>query len=123
MKIKRTIASCISLMLVIVSVFSLGCTISVTPAHSVEVQNNLDKTVIINVQLFMNGEWDEMENFGKVDAGKTRAVFSMIAPTSKSGDSKYRVEARDLSGELIKSWEFVFQERILLKIDGPDIPK
>ena len=112
----------VTLLIIFMSMLSFSCGIHVTPAYSVEVQNNSDRTVVIFVRLFMNGKWDEVTNFGKVEPGSRRAVFAMVAPTSKSKDKRYLVEARDLDGKLIKSWEFPFHERVLLVIDKNDVP-
>ena len=120
---KRILTLYIALLLVFVSALSLSCITSVYPAYSVEVQNNSDKPVVIFVRLFMNGKWDEATNFGEVEPGARRAVFSMVEPTSKSKDKKYQVEARDPDGKLIKSWEFPFQKRVLLVIDNNGVPK
>jgi len=60
------------------------------------------------------------KNWGQMAAGQRRAIFSMVEPTSQSQDKKYRVEARDLDGNLLHSWEFPFQNRILLVVE-PDV--
>jgi hypothetical protein len=75
--------------------FSVSCGIFVTPAHSVEVQNNLDKPVVVFAQLFTHGEWGEVRNWGEVTPGVKRSIFSMVEANSK--DDVYRVEARSLS--------------------------
>ena len=120
---KRILASYVSLLLVLMSALSLSCGIHIISAHSVEVQNNFDKPVVILGRLSINGEWGEIKNWGQVDPGARRAVFSMVEPTSKSEDKKYQVEARDLDGKLIESWEFPFQDRVLLVIDNNGVPK
>ena len=44
----------LSLLLVLVSAFSLGCSIHITSAHSVEVQNDSDKPVVILARAFVD---------------------------------------------------------------------
>ena len=119
---KNTIRCISVLLLVFVSALVFSCRIYVTPAYSVEVQNNSDKAVVISSRTFMEGEWGEVRNWGLIGPEARKAVFAMVAPTSKSVDKKYLVEARDLDGELVRSWEFPFQERVLLVIDNIDVP-
>jgi len=121
-RVKRIFPSCVLLFLIFTLIFLFGC-ISITPAHSVEVQNNSDKTVVILSQAFIDREWGEIRNWGQVAPGERRAVFSLVEPGPSAEDEKTLVEARDLNGKLIKSWVFPFQDRILLVIDANDIPK
>ncbi len=119
---ERILMLCISLTFVFMSVLSFSCGIHVTPASCVEVQNNSDRTVVIFSRAFIDGEWGETRNWGQIDPGERRAVFALVAPGPNADDEKTRVEAKDLDGKLIKSWEFPFQERILLVIEKTVIP-
>jgi len=114
------IISHITLLLICMLVLFLGCGIHVEPAHSVEVQNNLDKPVIIFSRSFIAGEWGEVRNWGRVEPGKRRAVFSMV-PFPTPEDNMIYVEAKGLDGKVIQKWEFPAQERILLVIDNTDL--
>ena len=120
-KTKLNLMPYLSLLLVLVSVFSISCSMFVTPAYSVEVENKSAKPLAIFSRTFMKGEWGEMHDRGQVGPGERRAIFAMVRPTSESLDKKYQVDARGLDGKIVRSWEFPFQERVLLVIDRTDV--
>ncbi len=91
--------------LILIFGFSVASScVSVTSAHAVGVQNNLDKPVVVFAKEYYQGTWGEFHDRGQVAARTTKWVFSMVEPDSKSQDERYLVEARGLNGELIKSW-------------------
>ena len=116
------VISCVSLLLTLLLAFSPGCGISVSSAHSVEVQNNSSEPVFIFSRSLIRGEWGEIKNWGEVSPGKKRAVFSMV-PLPKPEDNIIPVEARSRDGKVLRSWEFPAQQRVLLVIDQSDLPQ
>jgi hypothetical protein len=112
---KYIIKSCMLLtLLVVISVSLPSC---VTSAHSVEIQNKSETPAVVYARHYYDGQWGDTHNLGQVEPSKTQFLFSMIEPDSKSTDEKYQVEVRSSDGKLIKSWEFPFQNRILLVIE------
>ncbi len=103
-------------MIVIILAGSLfGCGITIEPVHPLEVQNNTNKTVEISSRSRISGVWKDVRNWGQVEPGKKRLVFSML-PAENPEDNLILVEARDLQGNLVGSWEFPAQDRYLIVI-------
>lgn len=118
---RRPLALLMLVLFVLGPVLPIGCSMFVTPAHSVEVQNNSDKPIFVFSRSYVYGGWGEMKDWGIVDPGSKRAVFSMVPPSSESDDRRIQVEARDTNGRVVRKWEFPPQDRILLVVDKADV--